>query len=237
MTFNPLPDSRLNRTATSFDTVTGLRVDALCPTPESIRLADIAHVLSMQCRYGGHLRSHYSVAEHSVLVGELVRAKAIAFGLELHEACEAGLLGLAHDFTEAYVQDVIAPVKHALGDNYRRLEMAWNDVIMAKFELQATNERYELWVHEADVVIFVQEMIHLRGFAVTDIPKGAVTTWKEYADHFNTGLFVPRSRHSTRARAELMHALWDFAARARGTNSALCKEVSVERSRFKQLED
>ena len=41
----------------------------LDPIPEEVHLEDIAHALSMQCRWGGHVRQFYSVAQHCLLVG------------------------------------------------------------------------------------------------------------------------------------------------------------------------
>ena len=56
-----------------FQTKTGKLVDVQNPTPDIVDLEDIAHALSMTCRYAGHCREFYSVAEHSVLVVTLGR--------------------------------------------------------------------------------------------------------------------------------------------------------------------
>lgn len=80
------------------------------PTVESIDLWDIARSLAHTCRFGGHVRRFYSVAEHSLLVRDLV--------------VEAGhprlaLAALHHDSHEAYVGDLPTPLKNAIGDGYR----------------------------------------------------------------------------------------------------------------------
>lgn len=67
-------------------------------------LTDIIHALSNTCRYGGHCSRFYSVAEHSCLVGSLMRE------LDLGDPRE----GLLHDATEAYLSDVPAPFKQYL---------------------------------------------------------------------------------------------------------------------------
>lgn len=80
-------------------TFTGLRVDPTNLRVRDVNIYDIAHALSQLCRFTGHTREFYSVAQHSVLV---------AF------SCRAGLImeGLLHDAAEAYVNDLSRPLKH-----------------------------------------------------------------------------------------------------------------------------
>jgi hypothetical protein len=72
------------------------------------RPEDIAHALSMNCRFNGHVRQFYSVAEHSLLVSALV----YHMGGNQQQCLEA----LLHDATEAYLSDVPAPFKQFLPD-------------------------------------------------------------------------------------------------------------------------
>lgn len=71
----------------------------------------IAHALSMQCRYGGHTRLFYSVAEHCVHVHDIVRARAEANGLATELLDELSLWALVHDAEEAFLQDMPSPIK------------------------------------------------------------------------------------------------------------------------------
>lgn len=73
-----------------------------------ISLADIAHAISMLCRYNGHTKRFYSVAEHSVLVSYLVPE-------------EYAMDALMHDASEAYLSDVPSPFKAFIG-NYKEIE-------------------------------------------------------------------------------------------------------------------
>lgn len=86
-------------------TFTGKKVDVFHPTPEMVDIEDIAHALSMTCRFGGHCREFYSVAEHSVLVEQIGRCV-------LHcTVPRLGMLLLLHDAAEAYIGDIITPIK------------------------------------------------------------------------------------------------------------------------------
>ena len=79
-------------------TFSGLRFWPLDPNPEKILIADIAHALAHQCRFGGHASKFYSVAEHSVHVSKLCLP-------------EHALWGLLHDASEAYLVDLPRPLK------------------------------------------------------------------------------------------------------------------------------
>lgn len=99
----------------------GRRFYPLDPRPNEISIFDIAHSLSMKCRYGGHCSRFYSVAEHSVLVSENVPA-------------EHALWGLLHDAGEAYLADVPKPVKPSL-PGWKQLEAEVMAAVCARFKL------------------------------------------------------------------------------------------------------
>src|SRR5690348_18006267 len=93
-------------------TFTGRTFCPLDPKPEDIDIQDIAHALSCQCRFTGHSRKFYSVAEHCVRVSLLVSP-------------DLQLAALLHDASEAYLSDVARPIKRlpAMAE-YRRTEEA-----------------------------------------------------------------------------------------------------------------
>lgn len=118
------------------------------PTIEEINIDDIAHSLSNVCRWGGHCRKHYSVAQHSCLVYDLV--------CKMTERPEVRLYALLHDASEAYLSDITRPVKSLLLD-YRWLEQAVMEVIKRKFHLfQIGPEGYDIVKH-ADNILLVTE--------------------------------------------------------------------------------
>jgi hypothetical protein len=85
------------------ETYTGKKFYPFYPNAEDIDIQDIAHSLSMQCRFNGHTRYFYSVAEHSFLIANYLENQGAS-----HQLCLAGLL---HDAAEAYLGDVVRPVK------------------------------------------------------------------------------------------------------------------------------
>lgn len=91
-----------------------------------VNIGDIAHPLSMQCRFTGHIREFYSVAQHSVWVSNHVREN----GGTLEEAA----IGLLHDASEAYLSDLAAPFKGEV-KGYRPLEHVLHCRIMHRFGL------------------------------------------------------------------------------------------------------
>lgn len=100
------------RTGGWIATYTGVQYFPCDPRPEDVCVEDIAHALSNLCRFAGHVRSFYSVAQHSVLVAEQVSA-------------DLRLSALMHDAAEAYVVDVPRPLKHAHAmEPYRSFEAA-----------------------------------------------------------------------------------------------------------------
>lgn len=87
-------------------THTGRKFWPLRPSSTDVDIRDIAHALALKCRYGGHCREFYSVAQHSVLVSQVVEKRG---GTETEQ-----LYGLLHDAAEAYLADVPSPVKPRL---------------------------------------------------------------------------------------------------------------------------
>jgi hypothetical protein len=125
-------------------TFSGGKIWPLEPRVEDVRIEDIAHALSMICRYGGATRHFYSVSEHSVLVSYLVEPE---FARE----------GLLHDAAEAYLGDVVRPLKRQdTFTAYIEAEQRLEAVIAQKFGLR-TDPATHAAVKEFDDRILVDE--------------------------------------------------------------------------------
>ena len=108
---------------------------------ESIDITDIAHALSMTCRYSGHCNRFYSVARHSVEV-----AKTVPDYLKL--------AALLHDASEAYLTDIPSPFKDML-HGYREFEDMIQRVVYTRFEIDV--DCNDPTIKEADTLALRRE--------------------------------------------------------------------------------
>jgi uncharacterized protein len=127
----------------------------LDPRPEEICIEDIAGALSRICRFGGHTREFYSVAQHSVHVSYIC-------------AREDALWGLLHDGSEAYLGDMIRPLKRQeCMRAYVEAEMRVQRAICRRFKLPFAYTAGAVTlppsVHHADEVMLATEARDLLG--------------------------------------------------------------------------
>ena len=119
-------------------TFTGKMISVQRPDPAMIDLRDIVASLSKQCRFNGHCSRFYSVGEHTVNGVNLVR-RHFPDNINLIKSW------FIHDFTEAYVGDVIRPVKRHLPE-FKTIEEGFH---------KATNKAFgvENYDHEGVMTI------------------------------------------------------------------------------------
>lgn len=131
-----------DREAAWIQTHSGRRFNPTNPNPNAIVIQDIAHALSMQCRFSGHCRKFYSVAQHSVLVSYICDS-------------QDALWGLLHDASEAYLVDVPRPLKRSgKFQAYIEFEAQMQDAICRRFGLPFQEPPS---VKKADTVLLATE--------------------------------------------------------------------------------
>ena len=129
-------------------TFTGRHFDPMQIRTEDICIEDIAHALSLMCRGGGHLKYFYSVAQHSLNCA--AEAKARGWSGKLQLAC------LLHDASEAYLSDIIRPVKANL-TGYLEIENRIMGKILEKFNLSdLTEEEHRKWKQIDDEILYYE---------------------------------------------------------------------------------
>jgi len=131
----------------------GKTIDLLNPDPDTICLEDIAHNLSHLCRFNGATKYRYSVAQHSLYVSNLV-------------APEHALPGLMHDAAEAFLGDVITPLKSLL-PKYKEIETKMWIAICRALDMDA-HVPWEVAI--ADSQAYLAERVALIGSPITEDP-------------------------------------------------------------------
>lgn len=147
-------------------TYSGKHLHAFDPRPEQICLEDIAHSLSKNNRFTNHCKLDYTVGQHSLHVYDLLRR----FG----ESTETCLIGLLHDASEAYLQDIAKPFKQFLPDYQEVEELLQNAIYLKYLGFVPTKDQYSI-VKMVDEILLVNEIEKLmpqdEDWFIPDVPK------------------------------------------------------------------
>jgi hypothetical protein len=146
-----MKQSRLGRSVMAAISGRNIEIKTFCAA--DVCLTDIAHSLSLQCRAGGHFERFYSVAQHSLNCEAEARERELSPLLRL--AC------LLHDAGEAYLSDLIRPVKELLPD-YAALERRIDRAVFSAFGLHALEQADWAVVQEIDDAMLYYEFLTLR---------------------------------------------------------------------------
>lgn len=148
-------------------THTGKKFYPLEPDMEDINIVDIAHALSNICRFNGHSNRFYSVAEHSLGCLGLARHMGLSYS---HRYA-----ALMHDAAEAYLSDVVRPIKRFLPE-YSKHELELEIQIFTKYDALNVNDSV---IKKIDNIMLATER---RDLFTDPLPWGNLT--EEPTDYF-----------------------------------------------------
>lgn len=150
----------------SMDTYTGTHVNLTHIDPESILIEDIAHHLSLICRYNGACKFHYSVAQHSVLASSLIgRWGATRLNM---------LAALLHDASEAYLGDIIRPVKYQKGnENIAKTDAVLQKIINKKFGIEEADWNLVKFIDNIMAATEAKQIMTSGGMGWLNLPESA----------------------------------------------------------------
>lgn len=176
-------------------TANGLEIDLRYPQVRNITLADISHHLAQINRYTGACRRPYSVAEHSLLVLEIVER---CMRVDIH----GRLAALMHDAHEAYTQDLSTPAKGMVGDAWHNFEGRLQRAVLAAFALHTATHTHAVAIKQADLIALATEraqllptgpgislwpcLVHVQPVGWVDLmsPERCAMTWGDWRDRF-----------------------------------------------------
>lgn len=146
-TFNAVYNGGNYKKGGYFTTYSGVKFNPIAEDAYlNINITDIAHASSNICRFNGHVRQFYPLAQHCVLVSYMCDP-------------ENALDGLLHDSSEAYLSDIVRPIKETeLFESYRWLEAKLEQDVAMKF---GTKYPMPPSVKAADMEIVVWEALNL----------------------------------------------------------------------------
>jgi hypothetical protein len=127
------------------------RFDLAAPTPAMVCIEDIAWHLSLINRFTGATVRPYSVAEHCLLVTEILERSVIGIDPMCLRAA------LLHDAPEAYTNDLSSPMKRRMGLHWRDAELPIVHAVEAHFGIAQAAQRHALAIHHADLVALATE--------------------------------------------------------------------------------
>lgn len=144
-------DDKDNGRGGSIELYSGERFHPLDPDPSMVNIDDIAHSLSLNCRYNGHTKGFYSVAEHSVLMSRHIIN--LCAGEDRPTQVDLAFQALLHDASETYLPDMPRPIK-GLVDGFDEAEERLQQVIAEAFDMSFPIPGL---VHKMDNIILADE--------------------------------------------------------------------------------
>lgn len=145
----------------------------------------IAHALANTCRFNGHTKRFYSVAEHSLRVCNLVPDRY-------------KLQALLHNAAEAYVGDVVTPLGRMLGANWDLLKRDHDHWIWNHFISKQYFQDWAPEVKHADMIMLATEARDLMGGGCDGLPEPLAGVIPLQQPYDMAALFIKRFEELTR---------------------------------------
>jgi len=175
-------------------TAGGRMVDLQYVDHQALQLRDIAHALAQINRFTGHARRPYSVAEHSLLVLEIV--ERLMPEVDAH----GRHLALMHDAHEAYIGDVSSPLKCMLRNDWPMLDERLQSSVRSAYGLHTAAFNWSALVKAADLIALATErqqlmhpagamwevLLHVQPVEWVDLMsrERCAMTWADWRDRF-----------------------------------------------------
>ena len=140
---------------TTILTASGRDLSLLYMQPADMLAHDIAHALAQINRFTGHARRPYSVAEHSLLVLEIIEREFPATNVH------GRLAALMHDAHEAYVGDMATPLKRLVGPAWDLMEAKAERTLRSAYALHTAAADHAAVVKAADLIALATERAQL----------------------------------------------------------------------------
>ena len=174
-------------------TAMGNEIDLACPAPTRIVLVDVSHALAQINSFTGHARRPYSVAEHSLLVLEIVQRL-------MHVDVHGQFAALMHDAHEAYVGDMATPTKRLAGADWALLEGRMERALRSAWGLHNAAHLWRDQIKTADLIALATEreqllpnvgapwdvLLQVKPVDWVDLmaPERLAMTWADWRDRF-----------------------------------------------------
>ncbi len=165
-------------------TYMGNKVDPLEVAAEDITLEDIAHALSLMCRGNGQVVHFYSVGQHCINCAK--EAKARGWNERLQLGC------LLHDAAEAYMSDLITPIKVHM-PQYYEIEDRFLKAVYEKFGLADLSKEEWDKIMDVDRALLTYDLVELlkepvpeEGYRVVRIPDIVFCPFEEVEEEYKS---------------------------------------------------
>lgn len=158
----------------------------LDPRVEDVDMVGVAHALSQICRFNGHTNKFWSIAQHSILVAEILKSY-----MGYADDYRIRLLGLLHDASEAYISDLLRPFKQEV-NGYKEIEANVEKVILECCGIFNANETEWGIVKRADNYALALEATEL---VEADEEWNVLNFWEDGLTEFKKYVKVESMKH------------------------------------------